>query len=252
MLKQTFFFLGIMGILLSGLPVEASDRMAEVNKFTTMLESDSLKTRIDAAKRITRSGLTDPGLFNMIQEKLLTGSAHIGNSKHVDEMSWMCKALASSGNMEYLETLTNIGTTSTSEKLKRYAKQSAEQLSVHAERNRLLADETNMDTSLSPEVNRYIIMLKSNDPVLKRDAAKSIYRSHFTEEKLYDVVSDELLKGYPLTSSNDRNYTDSMAWMCKALGASGMKKYRSTLTEVLEKSNSEKLKQSARKSLRNL
>jgi len=125
MLKQTFFFLGIMGIFLSGLPAAAaSDRMAEVNKFTTMLESDSLKTRIDAAKQITRSGLTDPGLFNIIQEKLLTGSAHLSNSKHVDEMSWMCKALASSGNMEYLETLTNIGATSTSEKLKHYARKS--------------------------------------------------------------------------------------------------------------------------------
>ncbi len=254
MLKQTIFFLGIMGILLSGLPAAwASDRTAEVNTFITMLESDSLKTRIDAAKQITRSGLTDPGLFNMIQEKLLTESTqNLGNSKHVDEMSWMCKALASSGNMEYLETLTNIGTTSPSKKLKRYAKQSAEQLSVHAERNRLLADETNMDPSLSPEVNRYIIMLKSNDPVLKRDASKSIYRSHFTEEKLYDVVSDELLKGYPLTSSRDRNYSDSMAWMCKALGASGMTKYKSTLTEVLEKCTSEKLKKYARQSLGNL
>jgi hypothetical protein len=253
-LKQIVFFLCIMGILFSSLSVSAAtDRSSEISSFLTMLESSSVKTRIDAAKQITRSGLTDPELFNRIEEKLLTGyTQNPNNSKHVDEMSWLCKSLASSGNMEYLEILTNIGKTSTSEKLKRYAKQSASQLAVHAERNRLLADTTNMDASLSPEVNRYITMLRSNDPVLKRDAAKSIHRNHFTEEKLYDVVSDELLKGYPLTSPGNRNYTDALAWMCKALTSSGMTKYRTTLTEIIEKSTSETLKRHASKSLRML
>lgn len=251
MLKQIIFFLGIMGIILSGLPaVGASDRTAEINNFITMLESDTPKIRTDAAKRITRSGLTDPRLFNIIQEKLLTGyTQNLNNSKHVDEMSWMCKALASSGNIEYLETLTNIKKTSTSAKLKRHAKKSIEQLTVHAEKNRLLADTTNMDPSLSPEINRYITMLKSNDPALKRDAAKAIYRNHFTEEKLFNVINDELLKGYSSTSTGNRNHTDALAWMCKALASSGMTKYRATLTEIIEKTTSESLKWHARKSL---
>ena len=192
-LKRSFFSFCIIGLLLSNPQVsESLDRTSEGNTFITMIESNNAKTRIDAAKQITRSGLTDPELFNRIQEKLLKEfTLNPGNSTHIDEMAWMCKALASSGNDQYIETLRKISQTAASEKLKRYARQSIEQIAVHADRNRLIADEKNLDDSLSPQVNQYINMLRSDDPVLKRDAAKFIYRNHFTEEKLFDVISDE-------------------------------------------------------------
>ncbi len=241
-------------IIFLNIPASAnSNQSADVDKYIQMLGSTSFKTRIDAAKLITRSGITDSKLYIIINEKLLTELNTKGlNSDHIDEMSWMCKALAASGSSKYIPTFEKIIQTANSGKLKKYAKQSLSLISEYAERNKLLNDTTNFDSTLSPEINKYIKMLKSDNITLKRDAAKSIYRGQFSEKKLFDVLSDELLKGYKQTSTNDRNYVDAMAWMCKALAASGMTEYKQTLREIIENSSSMKLQKYARQSLGNL
>jgi len=102
-----------------------SSQSAEVDKYIQMLGSTSFKTRIDAAKLITRSGITDSRLYTIINEKLLTELNTKGlNKDHIDEMSWMCKALASYGMTEYKQTLNEIIENSSSMKLQKYAKQS--------------------------------------------------------------------------------------------------------------------------------
>src|SRR3989304_4624841 len=74
------------------------DRLEEVDEFITMLKSDNMEQRTNAAKRIARSGLTDPRLFDLIRDNLLNEyQLDTNNPKHIDEMSWLCKALASSG-----------------------------------------------------------------------------------------------------------------------------------------------------------
>jgi len=230
--------------------IAGTDRSAEINKYIEMLGSASLKARIDAAKLISRSGLTDPGLFSIINENLLNGyNTNSLDKDHIDEMSWMCKALASSGSEDYSSTLEKIIQTATSQKLKKYAKQSLALLSEYAQRNKLLNDTTNNDPNLSLEVNKYINMLKSDSITLQKDAAKSIYRGQFSEKPLFDVLNDELLKGYKTASLNDRNRLDTLAWMCKALSSSGMVEYKQTLKEIIENSSNEKLKKYARQSL---
>ena len=253
-MRTILLFTFCLIIIFLNIPAQASSaQAAEVDKYIKMLESASLKTRIDAAKYITRSGITDPKLYNIINEKLLNEYNSKGlNSDHIDEMSWMCKALAASGSLNYAPTLEKIIQTSDSVKLKKYAKQSLSLLSEHSERNKLMSDTTNFDSSLSPEINKYIQMLQSDNITLKRDAAKSIYRNHFSEKKLFDVLSDELLKGYKLTSSKDRNYVDTMAWMCKALASSGMVEYKQTLTQIIENSSSMKLQKYAKQSIEKL
>ncbi len=245
------FVFSLMIIFTNSFPALAnSDRTAEVDKYIKMLGSASLKTRIDAAKFITRSGITDPRLFNIINEKLLHGyNINSLDRNHIDEMSWMCKALAASGSDNYAPTLEKIIQTATSDKLKRYAKQSLSLISEYAERNKLMADTTTIDPGLSPEINKYINMLRSDNFALKRDAAKSVYRGHFSEKKLFDVLSGELLKGYKLKPSKDRNHIDALAWMCKALASSGMVEYKQTLREVIENSSNPKLQKYARQSL---
>lgn len=252
--QTVLLFTFCLMIIFLNIPVLASaGTSAEVDKYIEMLGSASLKTRIDAAKFITRSGIIDPKLYNIINEKLLNEYNSKGlNGDHIDEMSWMCKALAASGSADYAPTLEIIIQTASSNKLKKYAKQSLSLISEHAERNRLLSDTTNFDPSLSPEINKYIKMLRSDNITLKRDAAKSIYRNHFSEKTLFDVLSDELLKGYKLTSSKNRNYVDAMAWMCKALASSGMVEYKQTLTQIIENSTSFKLQKYAKQSIEKL
>jgi hypothetical protein len=52
--------------------------------------------------------------------------------------------------------------------------------------------------------------------------------------------------------STDRDHIDAMSWLCKALGSSGMGKYRSTLSTVANNAPHKKLKGHAEKSLNEL
>lgn len=221
---------------------------AEVDKYIDMLRSQSIPQRIEAAKKITGSGLTDPKLFNVLKEELLKRlESSTSNEQIIDEMSWFCKALASSGLEEHKETLKKVADQAASSKLKRYALQSLELVDEYARKNKIMSDTKYAEAGLSPDVARYISMLKSDDISLKKDAAKRITRSGLSEEKLFEVVNEELLKMSP--NSTDNNYVDTTAWLCKALAASGMPKYKETLKKITETTSSGNLKKHCQNSL---
>ena len=234
-----------------------TDRSQEVANYISKLQSNSRQNRIEAAKRITHSGLTDPELFDLINAELLNRyqSERGANEKtyhlHIDEMSWLCKALASSGNTSYKETLQRIADTTSNPKLKKYALQSLRLIDEYAQRNAIMVQTRYAEADMSPEVVRYINMLKSDDIKAKKDAAKSISRSNITDKRLFDVVNEELLKGYQV-NTRDRHHTDTMAWLCKALAASRMPEYKATLRTVIATSSSPKLKKYALESLSRL
>jgi len=71
------------------------------------------------------------------------------------------------------------------------------------------------------------------------------------DEKVLDVVSSQLLTDFN-KKSKDRNHIDAMAWICKALGASGKSKYRNALSTVMKDSKNRKLRGYAKKSLAQL
>ncbi|MEA2059522.1 MAG: hypothetical protein U9P10_03155 [Thermodesulfobacteriota bacterium] len=224
----------------------------DAKRYMEMLKSERIKTRIDSAKYITRSGLIDPLLFETIKNKLLTGYIHNQtNPKHMDEMAWYCKALASSGNMAYSDTLREVARTTANEKLKRHCLNSIDQISVHAKRNKIIKAGFAKDNSLSSEENKMIAMFRSKDPLMMRDAAKITSRNPFPGEAVTDVISEELLKLYNQNSGN-KIMIDALSWMCKALGASGNPKYKETLNQVIQTGKSNKLKKYAKKSIRML
>ncbi|HIJ78954.1 MAG: DUF2846 domain-containing protein [Desulfobulbaceae bacterium] len=103
----------------------------------------------------------------------------------------------------------------------------------------------------SPEIDSYIKMLRSNDPGQKRDAAKIIYNSYSNDSALLQVANEALLNGYN-ENTNSKLQIDAMAWLCKAIGRSGQKKYLSTLQQVANATNSSKLKKYALKSAKDL
>jgi hypothetical protein len=64
-------------------------------------------------------------------------------------------------------------------------------------------------------------------------------------------VRDTLLKGYN-AHPRDRRYADAMAWLCNILGASGDRRYATTLETVSRQSTNRKIKKYALKNLRRL
>ena len=106
-------------------------------------------------------------------------------------------------------------------------------------------------SGLTGVAKTYVSQLKSGNAVSQRDAAKRIIRARLYDTKVVDEVEKALLKGYA-KGGRDRNHIDAMAWLCKALGASGNSKYRKTLTTVSQNASNRKLRGYASKSLSKL
>ncbi|MEZ4601647.1 MAG: hypothetical protein R2940_17800 [Syntrophotaleaceae bacterium] len=215
------------------------------------LNSGSSAQRIQIAKVITQSGIENQALYAKIASLLREGYPLATDSDKVDEMSWLCKALAASGNQEYRPLLQEIADLAPSAKLQRYAAQSSDLIGEYAERMRILNETKNWSGDLTEEENRLVAMLNSDKIQLKKDAAKTVARKMSAHEKVYEVVAAELQKmvAEGRSSSDD---IDTMAWMCKALAASGNRKHAATLTQVHDKTANMKLKTHASKALKQI
>jgi hypothetical protein len=97
----------------------------------------------------------------------------------------------------------------------------------------------------------YILMFRSPLAKQKIYAAKKVFRYGFDNKKAYDVVEEQLMKGYTL-HSRDKTHVDAMAWLCKVLGSSKIMKYKESLDIVSTKAPSSKLRKYAKTSLRML
>ncbi len=234
-------------LLIVGAP-RAEDRSAEAQALAEAFRSNSMANRIAALKKVTNSGLTDSALFEAIRARLADDyRVDPSNDKAVDEVSWMCKALASSGNPEYKELLGKVAADAPSEKVRNYAQQSRGLVDEYAERNAQLAKRSAETEGLTPEVARLVNMLRAPDFRLKKDAAKMITRGNYREPRLYAVVSDELVTG-TRAGGVDKDKADMLAWLCKALAASGDAQYRATLEEIYRDAPHDTLRKYARQS----
>lgn len=121
-------FLYFVFIITLVIPVVAADRSAEIDSFITTLSSENINTRVEAAKQITRSGLSDERLFDFVEQQLPAGYTNDKGSVHRDVMSWYCKSLASSGQEKYRSTLHTVAANALSSKVQKYAKESLEHL----------------------------------------------------------------------------------------------------------------------------
>lgn len=97
------------------------------------------------------------------------------------------------------------------------------------------------------DAKQYVKQIKSQNPLAQRDAAKRIIRAQMFGPDVMDVVEEYLLKGFKIRGNN-RDHVDAMAWMVKALGATGDSKYRPTLEKIQAEGN-RKLRGYAKKSL---
>jgi|GEM_PF-2328698 len=251
-MKSRIVCLGIVfTLLLSGLSFAQRDPGTDVASLMEALDSTSSGQRVKAAKIISRSGLSDEALYQKIAAMLKNNYAASTSSSHVDEMSWLCKALAASGDPGYRPLLDEIAGNAKSSKLQNYAKQSAGMINEYARRSEILNTQENWDDSLSTEDNRLVNMLKSQNINLRRDAAKVLVRNPGSDIKVYDAAADAL-KHMADNFRGDNLYVDTMAWLCKALAASGDRKFIGTLKQVKESTSNTKVQSFAGQALKAL
>ena len=243
----------------------------ESARYICMIEAEPINIKKNGALHIYWSLELDNQVYKTLKTELLKNLALIEKQNPVDSfaddgvvadkhlvdcLAWMCKALASSGQAEYQATLTAV--TSKARKLGLY------KLADHARRSNALIPQIikayatreaveNSFGNLMPAAIKSICLVKSNNLFLKSFGAQHIYWSERKNVQITDVVEKELLtlneiyyspgaENYGIynnisTSSKKRpkitrDTINSMIWLCKVLGASGNKKYLSTLKKI--------------------
>lgn len=243
--------LGLLMMLFVGSGVAAENQTKDVKSLINDFNSPSVDSRINAAKIVARSSFDSPELFKTIQSLLAKDYNSSTDSEHVDEMSWLCKALSSSGDQRYAVLLQEVANKADHQKLRKYARQSIEQIDENAKRQEVINAKSNWNAKLTDQENRLINMLNSGDPATVRDAAKTIYRSKVLDSAVYDDIEKNILTMLPNVSGSPL-YSDTVAWLCKALSISANGKYAKTLNEVVSSAPNISLKSHARKALSKL
>jgi hypothetical protein len=88
---------------------------------------------------------------------------------------------------------------------------------------------------------RYVDRLVKGGPDSLHDVAESLYQSGSNDQEVLDVAAEVLLEKYNRTAGSF-GLNDAMAYLCKALGASGNARYKPVVAEVGEKAENRKLR----------
>ena len=109
-------------------------QMSAIEKeYLEQINSDSIATVIIAAKHIVRGGLMKaPALYEVINRKILDNYLDIDENHSVDEIAWLCKALATSGDEKYKETLYKVAKDGDGFHLRRHARDSMNAIDIFA------------------------------------------------------------------------------------------------------------------------
>lgn len=104
--------------------------------------------------------------------------------------------------------------------------------------------------ALTPTSEYQLTLLTQGGPASLKSTSESIYRTGVAEQEVTDTLAEILLQNYARTNNDD--YIDALAWAAKALGSTRNARYRSTLTEILEKCTNKKLNKYVSASLKSI
>jgi hypothetical protein len=238
-----------------------------------MIRSSDVAIKKAGAQHIYWALIPDDSVFVALENELLrmfnqimdekSGDAFEGgevtvNKYLLDSMSWMCKALGSSGNKKYSESLSLIVAKSKQNglsKLAGHAQWGKDLIEKIVKAESILGIVKNDYRELPLESVRSICMIKTDDLFLQSFGAQHIYWSERMNEKVTDIIEKKLLdlnelcfsaKGIVAHEIEDwddavienrghkitRDTINTLMWFCKVLGASGNDKYQSTLQKI--------------------
>ena len=193
------------------------------------------------------AGLSDPEIFDPIEQQLLNAYLSKQSKDKIDYLSWLAKGLGFSGNPKYIPSLTTIAKDAKSKKLRRHAESALAILSKYQQWNPIIAPDAGIGLPYPTTSQRLKIMLDSNDMELIRVAAKRMYLSRMSDHELISTASKLIEKHYQ--SDGDKVFIDTVAWLCKAVANSKNPQYKPLIERVSTSANNKKLRNYARKYL---
>jgi hypothetical protein len=228
---------------------------AEEANYLQKLGSPDYHTRIGALKSLEHSPVDSQEVYDFIKTKLLNGYTLNRGMHHTDEMSWICMALATTGDEQYLPVLKQVAESAPQKKLRRHCKES---ITLHKEFTQKLIGEP--IPGYSKSMSRNIRMLQSGKSSWMRTSALNIENSGEGTEQVFDMVRDTLLAEVARIGGDDsllsdakrfkRMYEiDSLGYLCHCLGTSEKAKYKADLEKVIASTIHANLKSHARKAI---
>lgn len=221
-MKTLFSILAALLFASSALGATAEE---DVARYVRIFNGDASQ-HSDAADTFSWMGLSDPRIFDVIEQRLLADAKAASNNRHEkNRVARYIRALGFSGQAKYLPTINQFVADDTYD---RYAKAALEDLPDYQRWNPIIANRANFDPKLSDDANRVMNMLRADDLMLKRVGAKRVYFQH-QEPEVLDLLAKELKANY---AKANHDTADAIAWMVKALGKPLLAKYKPLIEEV--------------------
>jgi|RhiMethySRZTD1v2_1073278.scaffolds.fasta_scaffold153872_2 hypothetical protein len=219
-------FLALLLSLFAGAALAATPE-EDVQRYLAVF-SDTLADTDKAVEELGWKGISDPRLYDVIEERLLVEAPKVGRSKiDRNRIGHYIRGLGFSGQEKYARTISSF----LDEKgWGRHARTSLEDLKLYARWNPIISSRDTFDPQYSDDVNRVRNMLRSDDRMLQKLGAKCVYHRHANETVLLDLLAGQLLASYKTAS--DPESMDAVAWMVKGIGKSANSKYVPVLQEV--------------------
>ena len=183
----------------------------------------------------------------------------------VDTLSWICKALASTGDGRYRNLLVTIFNSKVHKKLKKYAKSSYKKLPKKEEGfkrgtidlSSLKDKEISRSSKIKPIVpkanltkkERMLFVIAKGDLRSIKAIAQGIYAQGEVDTDIADALSELLLSQYANAAEFQ---SDSLAWICRSFGEINNGRYTQVMEIVAEKTNATKIRSYARDAYRDL
>lgn len=200
----------------------------DVQRYVAALD-DPLTNTDKMVDELAWKGISDARVYDLIEERLLDEAPDANRRNRGDRsrIGHYLRGLGYSGQEKYAPTITKFRG---DRAYARHAAQALEDLKHYARWNPIISSRATFDPQLSDDVNRVRNMLRSDDRLLQRLGAKSVYFRHGRDVVLLDLLAEQLRASYKNIPNGEA--ADSVAWMVKALGKSGDKKYLPLFKEV--------------------
>ena len=210
---------------------DPGDRTADIAKYSSIITTGTMTSITIAAKEIYVSGLSDPGLAQLIREQLLRNQTKAAKGKTRTTSSrtqtqyelWLLKALASFGLPEDRETLQQVSKQSS---LISVRKECAEELALidwHRGKNAVMAGRENHVPGMDNRALQLMNLLKADDFSYKHLGAERISWEKRLDPVLLDEMAAQLSALAP--KGDDRAAVKALGMYAKLLGYSENRKY---------------------------
>jgi hypothetical protein len=263
-------FMKIIYLLLTSvlLSVFCSYSYSQDNVKDLLITGDTQKIR--QAARIMSSGEQNTPENSHFLANIIALEFESAPSNRIDALSWGCRALAATGDDQYIPLLEKIYQSRVAhKKLKKYAKKAYQALtatSLNASTSTLSKKNSmslpvnlpiNESKHIIPKVSltrteRKLFAIAKGEWQAVNLIAQQLATADKPDTQLLDALSQFLVEKHIYSLDNKK--TDVLAWVCRALGQSNSGRYQSVLDTVANKDTNRKLQNyaiSARNGLTN-